>query len=96
MSLSALLGDPTAPSPGMAAHGTRSISKLLEGEGVDASGWDLGIARGVSYDGTTIVGQGVNPDGVRQPWVAHLEPATFIPEPPSIVPARSPPSSSTC
>jgi hypothetical protein len=33
---------------------------------------------GVSDDGRTIVGNGINPAGLSEPWLAHIpEPATF-------------------
>ncbi len=65
-------------------HGTRSIRELLITQGVDLTGWELGIASGVSQDGGTIVGLGVNPDRLQQPWMARLDAGTFIPEPSSI------------
>jgi probable HAF family extracellular repeat protein len=68
-----------------AFHGTRSIAKILDNQGVDVAGWDLGIARGVSFDGTTIVGLGINPEGKQQPWLARLDGGTFVPEPDSYV-----------
>jgi probable HAF family extracellular repeat protein len=67
-------------------HGTRSIRELLASQGADVAGWDLGIARGISDDGLTIVGQGLPPGSrTRQPWVARLDAGTFIPEPNSFV-----------
>jgi uncharacterized membrane protein len=63
-------------------HGTRDIADLLASQGVDVGGWELGIARGVSYDGLTIAGYGLPPNSrYGQPWVVRLDPGTFVPEP---------------
>jgi probable HAF family extracellular repeat protein len=66
-------------------HGTRAVADLLREQGVDITGWELGIARGISADGLTIVGQGV-PPGTRQQqaWALRLDPGTFVPEPSSV------------
>ncbi len=64
-----------------AFHGSRSIANLLVTQGADVTGWNLGVARATSYDGLVIAGFGTNPDGNFQPWVARLDPSTFIPEP---------------
>ncbi len=67
-------------------HGTRDIAELLANQGVDIGGWDLGIARGVSYDGLTIAGYGWPPNSrYGQPWVVRLDPGTFVPEPGAVV-----------
>jgi hypothetical protein len=58
-------------------HGSRSISDLLVDQGVDLAGWELGTARGVSDDGLTVAGLGLNPDGLQQPWAARLDPGEF-------------------
>jgi len=45
---------------------------------LDMTGWVLLSAEGISADGLTIVGTGVNPNGDREAWVAVLpEPATL-------------------
>jgi probable HAF family extracellular repeat protein len=64
-------------------HGSRSIADLLTNQGVDLNGFDLGIARGVSFDGLTIVGKGVSADGDALTWIARLDSGTFVPEPSS-------------
>jgi uncharacterized membrane protein len=62
-------------------HGSRRLSDLLQAQGVDIEGWDLQIIRGISYDGLTLVGLGINPDYKQQPWMVRLDEGTFIPEP---------------
>jgi uncharacterized membrane protein len=57
--------------------GRKNLSQYLSDLGVDVSGWSLEKAEGISYDGSTIVGQGVY-DGTRQAFVA------MIPEPSSL------------
>jgi probable HAF family extracellular repeat protein len=47
----------------------------------DLEGWTLRVATGISADGLTITGWGINPNGDAEAWIAHLgsipEPATF-------------------
>ena len=50
--------------------GRRLIQDLLEIDyGLDLTGWRLDDARDITADGTTIIGFGRNPDGVRQNWM---------------------------
>jgi probable HAF family extracellular repeat protein len=66
-------------------HGFRSIARLLEGAGIDLTGWRLEQARGVSADGLTIVGLGQNPNGQQESWVTVLPASAFdVPEPHSL------------
>ncbi len=60
----AMIWDPT--------NGRRSIASLLESSGIDLTGWLLGSARDISADGTVIVGNGINPDGNSEAWLAIL------------------------
>jgi probable HAF family extracellular repeat protein len=60
-----------------AATGMQSVKALLQAAGVDIPGWQLGIATAVSADGTTIVGNGIDPDGRRQAWIADLSDLCF-------------------
>ena len=55
-------------------HGLRSLHAVLEELGVGAalSGWQLTYANGISADGQTIVGLGVNPAGENEGWVATV------------------------
>lgn len=63
-----------------ATHGTRNLQAVLTTEyGFDLTGWTLQRATGVSADGQTIVGYGVNPDGNREAWIAVVpEPSSFV------------------
>jgi len=55
------------------AGGMRSLSSVLEDDfGLDLGGWQLRVAYGVSADGRTIVGRGVNPEGNTEAWLARL------------------------
>ena len=56
-----------------AGNGIRSLRALLVDQyGLDLTGWTLTSANGVSDDGQTIVGTGVNPDGHTEAWIATL------------------------
>ena len=59
-------------------NGMRSLQDILENDyGLDLTGWTLREAHGTSYDGLTIVGQGVGPNG-SEAWVATIpEPTTL-------------------
>jgi probable HAF family extracellular repeat protein len=63
------------PSTGM-----RSVQDVLVNElGLDLTGWFLSEVEDVSADGQTLVGFGINPQGVSEGWIAHLpEPATAL------------------
>ncbi len=67
-----------------AFHGSRSIAELLSAQGVEVGEFHLGTARGVSGDGLTIVGSGINASREFQPWMARLDAGTFVPEPSTI------------
>jgi hypothetical protein len=55
----------------------RYLDELLAELGLDLTGWVLESATSISADGHTIAGYGINPDGVRQAWVATIpEPAS--------------------
>ena len=56
--------------------GMRRVTDVLAERGVTIPpGWYLLVAYGVSADGRTIVGAGINPAGNSEGWVAYLGPA---------------------
>lgn len=66
-----------------ASNGTRSIAGILSSLGVvQRAGWTLRWATAISGDGTTIVGEGVNPDGRTEAWLARI---SSVPEPSALV-----------
>ena len=57
------------------ANGMRSLKEVLENDfGLDLTGWRLTEATGISDDGLIIVGNGRNPSGEREAWIADLAP----------------------
>lgn len=61
-------------------HGIRSLRDLLVNEyDLDLTGWMLRGASGISADGRTIVGYGLDPSGRDRAWVAVLpEPSAVL------------------
>ncbi|MFQ5806090.1 MAG: hypothetical protein ACE5I3_06545 [Phycisphaerae bacterium] len=57
----------------------RNLQDVLTDEyGLDLTGWRLSVAYGISADGLTIVGDGQNPNGDTEAWIAHIpEPAAL-------------------
>jgi hypothetical protein len=70
----AFIWDPT--------NGMRNLRDVLVndfGLGAALAGWTLTDARGLSADGTTIVGFGLNPSGHIEAWIASVpEPSTLL------------------
>ncbi|MDX2149083.1 MAG: PEP-CTERM sorting domain-containing protein [Planctomycetota bacterium] len=58
------------------ASGLRSLKLVLETEfGISLTGWSLLVAHDVSTDGSVIVGEGINPQGVVQAWMVRFDSA---------------------
>ncbi len=57
------------------ATGTRYVHEVLQDYGVDMTGWTLTRVQGLSADGKTLIGEGLNPQGRLETWYA------FIPQP---------------
>ena len=57
--------------------------------GVDLTGWSLSSAHAMSPDGAAIVGEGVNPDGKIEAWLAVLGDLDCTPEEPPPLPPRA-------
>jgi uncharacterized membrane protein len=59
--------------------GSQYLIDVLTGLGLDLTGWTLESATGISDDGLTIVGTGINPDGNQEAFIATLpEPGTLV------------------
>jgi uncharacterized membrane protein len=72
---------PQRPAIWDAIHGPRYLDNILVKElglGNDFAGWNNLFAYGVSGDGRTIIGRGINPNGIAEGWIAHLG---AVPEP---------------
>jgi hypothetical protein len=62
-------------------NGSRDLKNVLETQyGLSLAGWYLTDATDISDDGRSIIGNGINPQGEQEGWVAHLNPVA-VPEP---------------
>jgi RNA polymerase sigma factor (sigma-70 family) len=74
-----IVGDNKSERPAVALiwtpqNGMRRLQEVLTNEyKIDLIGWQLTSARGVSHDGKTIVGSGVNPAGQTEGWIVSLK-----------------------
>src|SRR3954471_10328444 len=60
-----------------ATNGMRSLHSILTNDfNFNLFGWNLSSANAISYDGSTIVGDGVDPEGKVRGWVVNLGPST--------------------
>jgi probable HAF family extracellular repeat protein len=64
--------------------GMVNLKSVLIASGTNLNGWRLSSINAVSADGFTIVGNGINPSGQSEGWVANLSPEP-IPEPLTIL-----------
>ena len=56
-----------------AVNGMQSLQVVLEVQlGLDLTGWTLTDARGISADGSTIIGLGINPSGFSEAYIAVI------------------------
>lgn len=62
-----------------AANGMRNLRSILIDDGLDLTGWTLTRAWAVSADGRTFAGDGINPQGNEEAWIASL--GSAVPEP---------------
>jgi probable HAF family extracellular repeat protein len=61
-------------------HGTRGLRDFLAiDHGLHLDGWTLEGATGISADGLTIVGNGINPSGQYEAWMAVIPEPTVLP-----------------
>jgi uncharacterized membrane protein len=59
--------------------GVRELTSVLSAAGCDFSGWSITGATGISYDGLTLAGEGIDPQGRRQAWIAAIPtPGTLL------------------
>jgi probable HAF family extracellular repeat protein len=72
-----------------AENGMQSLDAVLTSLGLNLTGWSLRSATGISADGRTIVGTGINPAGNTEAYLAYLGAVPDPPAPPP-VPAMSP------
>lgn len=64
-----------------AVNHLRPLKTVLTDLGVDLTGWTLQDAFGISDDGNTLAGWGLNPQGRQEAWVATLANVSVTPEP---------------
>jgi hypothetical protein len=55
-----------------AATGPEHLTDVLTAAGCNFSGWSITGATGISYDGTVLCGEGIDPNGQREAWVATV------------------------
>lgn len=53
-------------------HGLRSLQDVLAEAGADVVGWEIHRGVAISSDGNTIAGNGVNPRGKKEGWIAQF------------------------
>lgn len=76
------LGDTTTPFLWDELRGFRDLTEALAmefGLAHELTGWQLTEATGISADGMTIVGNGINPAGRHEAWIAVSMPTVTLP-----------------
>jgi hypothetical protein len=63
-----------------ASHGMRRLADVATDQGINLTGWTLTAAHGISHDGMSIIGDGINPSGNQEAWLIRL---SAVPEPTS-------------
>ncbi len=53
-------------------RGVLPLTQVLTEAGCDFSGWTITAATGISFDGRTLCGEGIDPTGHRQGWYATV------------------------
>jgi probable HAF family extracellular repeat protein len=66
--------------------GMQSLQSILENAGVDLAGWRLVSVTGASSNGRIFTGQGINPNGNSEAWVADLDEQTASIPTPAMLP----------
>ena len=61
----------------------RDLKNVLIGDGLNLAGWQLTDATGISADDLTIAGNGIDPSGESEAWVARFD--APVPEPSTLV-----------
>jgi uncharacterized membrane protein len=59
-------------------NGMQSLNDLLTQNGISLGGWQLQLARGISDDGTVILGSGINTQGQPAGWIIIVPEATTV------------------
>jgi uncharacterized membrane protein len=81
-----VVGDGGGEAMRWSGAGSSGIAELLEQAGVSLGGWKLTAAHAASGDGQVIVGEGVNPEGNPEGWIAVLPPCGGPSDPPAHAP----------
>lgn len=76
-------GDTTTALIWRPQWGLRHLIDVLTNDyHLDLNGWQLTSARAVSTNGTVILGNGINPSGQQEAWIATIEPVVATQPPP--------------
>ena len=67
-----IFSDATCATIWLPDGSVHEMEDYLASLGAELSGWVLSSATGISDDGLTIAGNGVNPDGIQEGWVVRI------------------------